>query len=99
MGNRIRTHLVRTRISRDSAVLDARRDSEHSTLAHHVYDVIAAGNTVTGYSATTISADVAATEVSQVAIPATRIEVAKLGAATVRPAKSSRHFAAHHPAR
>lgn len=65
------------------------------TTAREVYDVVGAGDTVTAYLATMLSAGATALEASVVANFAAGVEVGKLGAATVTPAEVLDAFDAH----
>ena len=65
------------------------------TTAREVYDVVGAGDTVTAYLATALSAGATAIEAAVVANFAAGVEVGKLGAATVTPAEILAAYDAH----
>jgi D-beta-D-heptose 7-phosphate kinase/D-beta-D-heptose 1-phosphate adenosyltransferase len=57
------------------------------TMAHEVYDVVGAGDTVTAFLAVMLAAGADAREAAVIANYAAGVEVGKLGAATVSPAE------------
>ena len=65
------------------------------TTARDVYDVVGAGDTVTAYLATSLSAGATAYEAAVVANFAAGVEVGKLGAATVTPDEIREAYEAH----
>ena len=65
------------------------------TVAREVYDVVGAGDTVTAYLATMLAAGGTPREAAEAANIAAGIEVAKLGAATVRPGELMEYVDAH----
>jgi D-beta-D-heptose 7-phosphate kinase/D-beta-D-heptose 1-phosphate adenosyltransferase len=65
------------------------------TVAREVYDVVGAGDTVTAYLATMLAAGGTPREAAEAANIAAGIEVAKLGAATVRPEELMEYVDAH----
>jgi D-beta-D-heptose 7-phosphate kinase/D-beta-D-heptose 1-phosphate adenosyltransferase len=66
------------------------------TMAHEVYDVVGAGDTVTAFLAVMLAAGASAREAAVIANYAAGVEVGKLGAATVSAAEVLAAYDAQH---
>jgi len=89
-------HLLLTLGERGMALISADGVVERiPTTARDVYDVVGAGDTVTAYLATSLSAGASVYEAAVVANFAAGVEVGKLGAATVTPDEIREAYEAH----